>query len=83
MIEADRSPSDLVLKDPASALHTWSHDPDLGARARLANGKAVTAVELQRMFFERAEAFAQTKTCSERVVPGAAAVVALWDDTLA
>lgn len=83
MIEADCSPSDLVLEDPASAVHTWSHDPDLGARARLANGKAVTAVELQRMFFERAAAFAQTTTCSERVVPGAAAVVALWDDTLA
>lgn len=82
MLEAGRLDTSLMLEDPLSALVAYSHDPDLAARARLANGRSVTAVELQSMVCERARAHVEAGGC-DALVPGASTIVDLWEDTLA
>jgi hypothetical protein len=81
MLEAGRLDPCLMLEDPLTALVAYSHDPDLAARARLANGRAVTAVELQSMYCERARVHVDAGGC-DGLVPGAPAIVDLWEDTL-
>lgn len=82
MLEAGRLDKSLMLDDPLTALVAYSHDPKLAARARLANGRAVTAVELQSMYCERARAYVDAGGC-DGLVPHAPAIVDLWEDTLA
>ena len=81
MLEAEQGDSTLILDDPVAAVHEWSHDPDLGARASLADGPSLTAVELQRIFLERAKKFAET-IGFEGYVADSEAILELWDDTL-
>jgi hypothetical protein len=81
MIEAGRVNLELVLDDPVSAVVCWSHDPDLDERVLLTSGKEVTAVELQLLFLAQAKEFVASGGC-EGVVPRAAEILALWEDTL-
>jgi Pup amidohydrolase len=80
-IEADDLDPNLILEDPLAAILAWSRDPDLKTRARLISGRQVTAAELQLMFLERAAAFVRRGRC-RGVVPHAASILALWEDTL-
>jgi len=82
MLEARWLDASLMLEDPIAALVAYSHDPGLDACARLVGGRAVTAVDLQSMFCEQARAFVDAGGCDGEV-PGAAAILALWEDTLA
>jgi proteasome accessory factor A len=82
MLEVERINPNLILDDPVDAVIRWSHDPTLQARARLANGKKLTAVELQSFFLDEARRFVEQGGC-EGLVPRAGEIVALWDDTLA
>jgi proteasome accessory factor A len=81
MIEAEEIDPGLILDDPVATVVRWSHDPTLEARARMASGKVLTAVELQLLFLERAERFAATGGF-DGIVPRAADILALWADTL-
>jgi proteasome accessory factor A len=81
MIEAEEVNADFILDDPVDAVRRWSHDPSLQTSARLANGRQVTAVELQMMFLSEAKAFVARGGC-EGVVPRAEEILALWEDTL-
>jgi len=81
MLEAGRLDKSLMLDDPLTALVAYSHDPKLAARARLADGRAVTAVELQSMYCECARAYVDAGGC-DALVPRASAIVDLWEDTL-
>ena len=80
MIEADCADVALALDDPVAAVVSWSHDPTLRARCRLAGGEAVTAVELQLRFLEAAKRFAAEGGLA--TVPRADEILALWEDTL-
>jgi hypothetical protein len=81
MIEAGRINPSLILDDPLEAVLDWSHDPALQSKARLADGRRLTAVELQFLFLEEAQLFAASDGF-EGVVPRAAEILALWQDTL-
>jgi proteasome accessory factor A len=81
MIEASEISAGLLLEDPLEALYVVSHDPDLNARVPLCDGRRLTAVEMQRCFFEDAARFAAAGGFDE-VVPRAADVLALWVETL-
>jgi proteasome accessory factor A len=81
LLEADEAPTHLALDDPLEALQTWSRDPTLGARTRLAWGEPVTAVELQQRFLDRAREFAAAGGL-EGIVPRYAELLDLWADTL-
>ncbi|MFN8644446.1 MAG: proteasome accessory factor PafA2 family protein [Candidatus Binatia bacterium] len=82
LIEAERDTPALILDDALAAVHRWSHDPTLRARARLLSGAETTAVELQRRVLDRAQRFVAAGGC-DGIVPRAAEILALWADTLA
>jgi len=81
MLEAGRVNVALALDEPLAALRVWSRDPLLEARARLADGKAVTAVELQMLLLEDARRFVLDGGC-EGIVPRARDILMVWEDTL-
>ena len=81
MIEAGFVSPALALDDPLDALQRWGHDPSLAARARLVERASVTAVELQQRFLEEARRFAQ-RDGFDGIVPRAAQILDLWEDTL-
>ncbi len=81
LIEAERVNSAWLLDDPVRAVHDYSRDPELRARARLVSGAELSAVELQRRFFE--DAVAAHSAGELDTVPRAGEILALWDDTLA
>lgn len=81
MLEAGRLDGTLMLEDPLLALLAYSHDPGLSARARLVDGRAVTAVELQSMLCEQARAHADAGGFNG-LVPEAPAIIEFWEDTL-
>jgi proteasome accessory factor A len=81
MLEAGQVDVGLILDDPVAAVHTWSRDPNLAARAPLADGRSLTAVELQWLFLERAKKFAENPGFGD-YVPDSAAILELWEDTL-
>jgi proteasome accessory factor A len=82
LLEAGRMNPALLIDDPVAAAIRWSHDPTLAARARMASGKTLTAVELQLLFLEEAGRFAAAGGF-DGVVPRAADILAFWGDTLA
>jgi proteasome accessory factor A len=81
LIEAEQVDPSLALDDPVSALHRWSHDPWLEAFAPLASGSAITALDLQRRFLDRARHGAARGDLLS-VVPRATEILDLWQATL-
>jgi len=81
MIEAEEVDAGLLLDDAVDAVWRWSHDPTLQARAAMVSGPAVTALALQFRFLDRAKAFVAAGGC-DGIVPRAADIVQLWEDTL-
>ncbi|HOX55986.1 MAG TPA: proteasome accessory factor PafA2 family protein [Candidatus Paceibacterota bacterium] len=72
---------ELILDDPVETVARWSRDPSLTARAGLLTGEQVTALELQRRFFDQAARFVESGGC-EGIVPAARGIMELWGDTL-
>lgn len=81
MLEASFVNPALALHDPLQALQAWSRDPTLSARARTVSGGRLTAVDLQSRFLKEATKFAD-RGGFDGIVPRAAEILALWDDTL-
>jgi hypothetical protein len=81
MIEAERVATNLALDDALEAVLRWSRDPGLTARSRLVTGEDVTAVDLQQRFLDEARGFAVSHGF-DGIVPHAAQILDLWDDTL-
>ncbi|HEY6798483.1 MAG TPA: depupylase/deamidase Dop [Kineosporiaceae bacterium] len=57
LIEQRAFTADLGVERPVSALHAISHDPTLTVTVKLRDGRAVTGVQLQWLFFEQVKAF--------------------------
>ncbi|EFQ84035.1 proteasome accessory factor PafA2 [Aeromicrobium marinum DSM 15272] len=57
MIEADVLPAGLALQNPVAALHQISHDPTLRRTVELADGRTVTALQLQGEYLQHARDF--------------------------
>jgi len=81
MMEQDRAKRSLILDDPLGAVHAWSRDPTLLARAELADGRRLTAVDLQSAFLDEARRFVESGAC-DGLVPRAPEIIALWDRVL-
>ncbi len=61
LIDAGIRPGTAVeFADPVSAMRTFAGDPTCSRRAALANGREVTALDVQREFLRHAEAHAET-----------------------
>ncbi len=62
MLEEDHSPwRDLTLENPIRAIREISHDMTCRRRVRLANGRELSAVEIQSEYLERAMKFAKKR----------------------
>jgi proteasome accessory factor A len=81
MIEQGQVCSRLLLDDPLTALHHWSHDPSLQAKALMIGGEQYTAVELLYAIFEEAHKFVAAGRAGG-LVPGVDEIMALWGDSL-
>jgi proteasome accessory factor A len=57
MIEDGFLPDDLTVAQPVRELHEVSHDPSLQHLIRLADGRRLTAVQLQAEYYDRARKF--------------------------
>lgn len=81
MIEAGCFNATRMLDDPIDAVIRWSHDPTLTATAALADGREMTALEVQMLFLEEARRFVDRGGCVD-VVPRATEIVSLWEGVL-
>ncbi len=81
MIEQEFVDPGLLLDDPLHAVVSWSHDPELHARARLSGGGAYTAVEVQSAVLDHARRFVESGR-AEGVVPDAEQIVQRWAEVL-
>ncbi|HSJ50884.1 MAG TPA: proteasome accessory factor PafA2 family protein, partial [Actinomycetota bacterium] len=52
---------DLTLENPIRAIREISHDVSCRKKVRLANGRELTAIEIQEEYFERTERFLQRR----------------------
>jgi proteasome accessory factor A len=81
LIELGLVNSRLILDDPLDALLRYSHDPTLQSRAALISGERLTAIELQSAYLDEVKRYA-AQGVFEGIVPRAAEIIALWEDTL-
>jgi proteasome accessory factor A len=57
MVEANTVMRDLSLENPIRAIREISHDPSCRKRVRLANGRELTALEIQSEYLEKTARF--------------------------
>ncbi len=79
MIEAGVVMRDLTLENPIRAIREISHDTTGRRTVRLANGRQLSALDLQREYHAKAVAFVASEGSSD---PLHARVLDLWDRTL-
>lgn len=71
----------LILDSPVEAAVRFSHDPDLGAKALMIDGRELTAVELLSYFAEDIRPLVRAGDLDE-LVPRAGDILRMLDDTL-
>jgi proteasome accessory factor A len=79
MIESGVPLRDLSLENPIRAIREMSHDPTGRRTVRLANGRAVTAVDIQREYHAKAADFVAREGTHD---PAHKRVLDLWDRVL-
>lgn len=77
MIENGFLTEDLSIEDPVHTLHQVSHDTSLQQQMELCDGRSMTAVQLQWLYFERATAYMR-----EDLDPQTRDVLATWESVL-
>ena len=80
MIEAGVVIRDLTLENPIRAIREMSYDTTGRRTVRLANGRELSALDLQRTYVEAAHAFAEREGLLEHPVHGR--VLDLWRRTV-
>jgi len=83
MVEAESdlvSPS-MLLESPVDALVAFSHDTSLTVKARTIDGELMSALEMQRRYFDAASRFYAAGGC-DGIVPRADEILAYWGETL-
>ncbi len=78
MIEAGLSVTGLEIEDPVKAMREISSDLTLKRRVRMASGREMTALEIQRAFLKRAQEYAASRDSDDV----AREIVAQWEATL-
>ena len=78
-IEADHPMPNVKLRRPLRAMRRVMDDPGLAARLKLADGRAMTALEIQRIYLEACRAFVAAQT---EVNPEAIDILTRWGNVL-
>ncbi len=81
MIEAGVVLRDLTLENPIRAIREISHDVTGRRLVKLANGREVSALDIQGEYFTKAKEFAERRGLIE-AEPTVARVLDLWERTL-
>jgi Pup amidohydrolase len=81
LIEEGLLDQDLRLARPVDEMHAVSHDPQLGHLMRLANGRQITAVQMQMEFLELARKHVDDRYGSD-VDHDTAEILDLWETTM-
>jgi len=81
MIEDECIAPQLILEDPVKTVVRWSHDMTLQATGRTILGHQMTALEMQRAFYNRAKEFVARGRC-DGIVPHAQDILDMWGDCL-
>jgi proteasome accessory factor A len=66
MVEANTVMRDLSLENPIRAIREISHDVGCRKKVRLANGRELTAIEIQEEYFERTSRFLERRGTDPR-----------------
>ncbi|HET6949353.1 MAG TPA: Pup--protein ligase [Acidimicrobiales bacterium] len=69
---------DMTLENPIRAIREISHDPTMKRLVRLANGREVSALDIQSEYLERAQRYAETRDVS----PLEAQALQMWEHCL-
>ena len=77
LIEDGALGEDLQLADPVREMHAVSHDATLDHKVTLRDGRRMTAIEMQRVYLERAAALAERQAVAG-VEEQTADVLARW-----
>ncbi|MEO6821260.1 MAG: Pup--protein ligase [Candidatus Nanopelagicales bacterium] len=80
MIEHGTVLRDMTLENPIRAIREISHDPTGQKTVRLANGRELSALQIQSEYYERAADFAQRRGIQDHRVHGR--VLDLWGRAL-
>jgi len=81
MIEDGHLTEDWSVRRPVAALQTVSHDPTLTATVELVDGRSVTALDLQWMYFEAARVWLDRRG-DDPEAEATAEVMGLWEEVL-
>jgi proteasome accessory factor A len=79
MVEAGAMMRDFRLENPIRSIREISHDLSGRQLLKLANGRSITALDMQREYLTRARAFVDANGAHHAHVP---AVLSLWERTL-
>src|SRR5712672_4329452 len=80
MLEEDAAPwRDLTLENPIRAIREISHDITCRRKVRLANGRELSALEIQSEYLTRAQKFAARKGLGEHETRA----LAMWEHVMA
>ena len=79
MIESGYVLRDMTLENPIRAIREISHDPTARRPIKLANGRELSALQVQTEYYERARDFADRRGLD---APVHKAVLDLWERTL-
>src|SRR5690606_7589414 len=82
MIEDGFLSGDLTITRPVAALHNVSHDPSLRHEVELADGRRLTAVQVQTEYAEQARKFVEDRYGGDADAE-TVAILDLWESTLA
>ncbi|HEX9891224.1 MAG TPA: Pup--protein ligase [Actinomycetota bacterium] len=78
MVEEQNSMRDLTLENPIRAIREISHDITCRKKVRLANGRELSALDIQSEYLERVTRFAESKGLD----PLGKRVLTEWEDAL-
>jgi Pup amidohydrolase len=81
MIEAGVRFDELRLAEPVRSVHRISHDPGLKTLVELSDGRKMTALDVQRAYFEKAQKHVEN-TLGADVDEATAEVLTLWGEVL-
>ncbi|MEY3453021.1 MAG: depupylase/deamidase Dop [Ilumatobacteraceae bacterium] len=82
MIEDDAVGDDLVLAHPVTAIRQVSNDPTLRAAVAMANGKRMTALDIQWQLLERARSWADRHGLEAVSVDDGKRILEEWEAVL-
>jgi proteasome accessory factor A len=78
MVEENTVMRDLTLENPIRAIREISHDITCRKKVRLANGRELSALDIQELYLERAQRFAEVRGLD----PQAKQILEDWEDAI-